>query len=289
MRPADNTSSVGTAAPDPWALPAFEPGTVWLVGAGPGDPGLLTQLAVHGLRCADVIVHDALVGDAILAGLPHGVERIDVGKRAGKAKARQDAICALLVALAQAGRRVLRLKGGDPFVFGRGGEEAVALAGAGVPFRVVPGITAGIGGLAQAGIPATQRGMNTAVTLLTGHDSKGAAPVDLDWHALAHGAPVLVFYMALRTIETIAARLIAEGLPPMTPVAIVSNASLPQQTVIRAPLARAAREARRLAANSPAIIVIGEVARLHDVLSPWQLTGLPGEVGPVTTATATIA
>ncbi len=260
----------------PWDLPAFEPGSVWLVGAGPGDPGLLTMLAVHALRRADVIVHDALIGDAVLSAAQPDAQRVDVGKRAGRPSPRQDEICKLLVDEARRGRRVLRLKGGDPFVFGRGGEEALALADAGIRFRVVPGVTAGIGGLAYAGIPATQRGTTSVVSLVTGHGSGGDLPADVDWRALASASPVIVFYMALRTIGEIAERLIAAGRPPMTPVAIVSNATTDRQTVIITNLARAAREARRLGAQSPAIIAVGDVVRLHDSLAPWQQIGPDG-------------
>lgn len=255
-------------------LPDLAAGTVWIVGAGPGDPGLLTLLAVLALEQADVVLHDALVGEAIL-GLAGPAARLeDVGKRGGKAGShRQPAISERLVALARQGLRVVRLKGGDPFVFGRGGEEAEALAEAGIPFRVVPGVTAGTGGLAQAGIPVTHRNVGSAVTFVTGHGSAGRVPEGLDWPALAGGAPVLVFYMALRTLEEIAGRLVEAGRSPMTPVAIVSNASLPDQRVILSDLARCARDGRRLSAKAPAIIAVGEVVRLHETLGAWQITG----------------
>ena len=255
---------------DPWDLPAFEPGTVWLVGAGPGDPGLLTMLAVQALRQADVIVHDALIGDRILAGARPDAVLEYAGKRAGRPSHRQPEITARLIAHARAGRRVLRLKGGDPFVFGRGGEEALALADAGIPFRVVPGITAGVGGLAYAGIPATHRGMTGIVSLVTGRGSAGKLPKSIDWQALALASPVIVFYMGLGTIGTIAERLMAAGRPPMTPVAIVSDASTDRQTAITTTLARAARDVVRLGARSPAIIAVGEVVRLRQTLAAWQ-------------------
>src|SRR5438552_4118384 len=177
-------------------LPDFAPGSVWLVGSGPGYPGLLSALALHALDHADIVVYDALVDPRILALARPGATLDFAGKRGGRPSPRQPDISARLIRLARAGRRVLRLKGGDPFVFGRGGEEALALAGAGVPFRIVPGITAGIGGLAYAGIPLTHRDTNSAVTLLTGHTSDGVAPDGLDWQALAKGSPVLVLYMA---------------------------------------------------------------------------------------------
>src|SRR5689334_23846068 len=173
-------------------LPAFAAGSVWLVGAGPGDPGLLTVLALHALRHADAIVYDALVDRRILALAHPDAERHYAGKRGGKPSPQQPDISERLVQLARAGRRVLRLKGGDPFVFGRGGEEALALVAAKVPFRIVPGISAGIGGLAYAGIPVTHREINSAVTFVTGHDASGVVPDAVDWASLAKGAPVLV-------------------------------------------------------------------------------------------------
>ena len=258
------------AAPWCWDLPEFAPGTVWLVGAGPGDPGLLTMLAVQALRHADVILHDALIGDRILAGAGPGAELEPVGKRAGRRSPRQSEIDRRLIAHARAGRRVLRLKGGDPFVFGRGGEEALALAKAGIGFRVVPGITAGVGGLAYAGIPATHRGLTGVVTLVTGRGSAGTLPDDIDWQALALASPAIVFYMALGTLGIIAERLIAAGRPPMTPVAVVSDATTERQSAIVTTLARAPREVVRLGARSPAIIAVGEVVRLRRTLAAWQ-------------------
>jgi uroporphyrin-III C-methyltransferase len=261
---------------DPWDLPTFEPGTVWLVGAGPGDPGLLTMLAVQALRQADVILHDALIGDLILAGARPDAILDDVGKRAGRPSPRQPEIAERLIAHARAGRRVLRLKGGDPFVFGRGGEEALALAEAGIGFRVVPGVTAGVGGLAYAGIPATHRGMTGVVSLVTGRGSEGKLPESIDWQALALASPVIVFYMALGTIGTIARRLMAAGRPPMTPVAIISDATTDRQSAITTTLARASRDVVRLGAKSPAIIAVGEVVRLRETLAEWQQIGPDG-------------
>lgn len=249
-------------------FPAFEPGTVWLVGAGPGDPGLLTLLAAKALEMADVVVHDALVSPEILALTL--ARRIDVGKRGGRPSHRQDDINAELVALAREGLRVVRLKGGDPFVFGRGGEECLALAEAGIRFRVVPGVTAGIGGLAYAGIPLTHRGLATTATLITGHDKGGKLPEDLDWGALARMPGVLVFYMALATLDTLTERLITAGKPPMTPVAIVSSATTGMQDVIETNLAHCGRDAVRCGAKRPAIVVVGEVVRLRTALAPLQ-------------------
>ena len=171
-------------------LPRLQPGWVWLAGAGPGDPGLLTLLAAQALGEADAVVYDALVDERILALARPGAALEFAGKRGGKPSAKQRDISARLIELARAGKRVLRLKGGDPFVFGRGAEEALALVDAGVPFRVVPGITAGVGGLAYAGIPATWRETNSVVSFITGHNSDGVVPDGLDWPAIAGVAPL---------------------------------------------------------------------------------------------------
>jgi uroporphyrin-III C-methyltransferase len=249
-------------------LPEMRPGSVWLVGAGPGDPGLLSVLALHALQQADRVVCDALVDPRILALARAGAVLEDAGKRGGRPSPRQPDISARLVALAREGHRVLRLKGGDPCVFGRGGEEALALAEAGIPFRIVPGITAAIGGLAYAGIPLTHRGINSAVTLITGHNSDGAVPGEEgsapDWAALARGSPVIVLYMALRHLGDIAARLIEAGRAPDEPVAIVSKATTAAQRVVITALGEAAHAA--VGVESPAIIAIGEIARLHERL-----------------------
>jgi uroporphyrin-III C-methyltransferase len=243
-------------------LPALEPGWVWLVGAGPGDPALLTVGALHALRTADTVVHDALVDPRILALARPDTDRIHAGKRGGKPSPRQPDISARLVSLARAGRRVLRLKGGDPFLFGRGGEEALALVEAGIPFRVVPGVTAAVGGLAYAGIPMTHRAVATAVTFVTGHNLSGTVPDDLDWSALANGAQVIVFYMALKHIDEIVARLTEAGLPPDRPAAIVAHATTDRQQVIETTLVGAAAAAA--GASPPALFVIGDVVRLRD-------------------------
>ena len=247
-------------------LPDFLPGSVWLVGAGPGDPGLLSVLALHALNHADIVVYDALVDPRILALAPAGATLDHAGKRGGRPSPSQPDISARLIRLAQEGRRVLRLKGGDPCVFGRGGEEALALATAGIPFRIVPGITAGIGGLAYAGIPVTHRDINSAVTFVTGHSSDGAVPDGVDWEAIAGGSPVIVLYMGLRHIAAIAARLIAAGRMPDEAVAIVSKATTPAQRVVVTSLAEAASAAAVAGIEGPTIIAIGEVVRLRDAL-----------------------
>jgi uroporphyrin-III C-methyltransferase len=253
-------------------LPEFARGSVWLVGAGPGDPGLLSALALHALDRADCIIYDALVDARILELARPGGLLEYAGKRGGRPSPRQPDISARLIGLAREGRRVLRLKGGDPCVFGRGGEEALALAEARVPFRIVPGITAGIGGLAYAGIPVTHRDIASAVTFVTGHASGGTVPDKLDWVAIARGSPVIVLYMALNHLERIAGRLIAAGRSPQEPVAIVSKATTAAQRVVVSCLEDAAAAAARAGIEAPTIVVIGEVVRLRDTLD-WLGAG----------------
>lgn len=250
----------------PIPMPEFAPGWVWITGAGPGDPGLLTLLALHALRRADVIVYDALVNPEILQLARPGARREFAGKRGGRPSARQPDISSRLVELAREKLRVLRLKGGDPFIFGRGGEEALALVSGGIPFRIVPGISAGIGGLAYAGIPVTHRDINSAVTFLTGHDSGGQAPNDLDWPSIAKGSPVIVIYMALRQLGNIAGRLLAAGRPGNDPVALVSKATTEGQQVVLTDLAHCAEKAVEAAIQPPVLVVVGEVARFHGAL-----------------------
>ncbi|EKF59727.1 uroporphyrin-III C-methyltransferase [Agrobacterium albertimagni AOL15] len=250
----------------PTSLPAIEPGHVWLAGAGPGDPGLLTLLAAKALSEADIIVHDALVNDDCLKLARSGAILEYAGKRGGKPSAKQRDISLRLVELAKAGHRVLRLKGGDPFVFGRGGEEALMLIEHGVPFRIVPGITAGIGGLAYAGIPVTHREVNHAVTFLTGHDSSGVVPDRIDWAAIGRGSPVIVMYMAMKHMGQIAANLMAAGRRADEAVAFVCNAATQEQTVLETTLGRAEADMIAAGIEPPAIVVIGEVVRLRPSL-----------------------
>ncbi|KGM30266.1 uroporphyrinogen-III C-methyltransferase [Inquilinus limosus] len=247
-------------------FPAFEPGWVWLVGAGPGDPGLLTLHALHALRSADVVVYDALVSDAIIGLAAPGAVLEFAGKRGGKPSPKQPDITAKLIQLARAGKRVLRLKGGDPFVFGRGGEEGLALVEAGIPFRIVPGITAGVGGPAYAGIPVTHRDTNHAVTFLTGHDATGDVTAGVAWDAIARGSPVIVVYMAIKHIARIAAHLIEGGRSPDEPVAVISRATTPQQRVLETTLARAAEDVAAQGMEAPAVVVVGEVVLLRQAL-----------------------
>jgi uroporphyrin-III C-methyltransferase len=244
-------------------LPAFAPGWVWLAGAGPGDPGLLTVLGAHAIAEADVILYDALVNETLLKLARPKAELIYAGKRRGKASAKQSDISRTLVSYARKGMRVLRLKGGDPFVFGRGAEEALTLARAGVPFRIVPGVTAGIGGLAYAGIPVTHRDTNHAVTFITGHGADGNLPA-LDWNAVANGSPTLVFYMALAHADEIAGKLIDAGRDANEPAAIVSNATGGEQNVHVTTLALVGADAKTV--DAPAILIIGENVRLREGL-----------------------
>jgi uroporphyrin-III C-methyltransferase len=247
-------------------LPAFLPGTVWLTGAGPGDPGLLTLLAVKALRQADVIVYDALVDEACLKLASADAALEYAGKRGGKPSTKQRDISLRLVELARSGKRVLRLKGGDPLVFGRGGEEALTLVDHGISFRIVPGITAGIGGLAYAGIPVTHRDINHTVTFLTGHDSSGIVPDRIDWEAVGRGSPVIVMYMAIKHMGEISRALIAAGRHPLEPLAIVCNAATSAQRVVETTLANAQAMIASQNIEPPAIIVLGEVVKLRSGL-----------------------
>lgn len=247
-------------------LPSMTPGHVWLTGAGPGDPGLLTLLAAKALSEADVIVHDALVNEECLKLAKPGADLEYAGKRGGKPSAKQRDISLRLVELAKAGKRVLRLKGGDPFVFGRGGEEALTLVEHGVPFRIVPGVTAGIGGLAYAGIPVTHREINHAVTFLTGHDSSGLVPDRIDWEAIGRGSPVIVMYMAMKHIGHIAGALISAGRPEHEPVAFVCDAATASQRVLETTLGKAEHAVAVAGLEPPAIVVVGEVVRLRPSL-----------------------
>jgi uroporphyrin-III C-methyltransferase len=258
------------------STPDFAPGSVWLVGAGPGDPGLLTLHAVHALATADVVLHDALIAPDILALV--ATTRLEtVGKRAGGRRTRQLRINQRMIGLARQKLRVLRLKGGDPLIFGRGGEEATALAAAGVPFRIVSGISAGIGATAAAGIPLTHRTLAHSVAFATGHDVRGELPAGLDLTALARGADVLVFYMGLRQTAVITARLMVAGRAPDEAVAFIANATTPWQQVTLATLATAGDIAAGLPPE-PTLIVVGPVVALRDVLaSPIAapMTALP--------------
>ena len=240
-------------------------GRVFLVGAGPGDPDLLTLRAARLLRDADVVVHDHLVGPGVLELIGADAERIYAGKERSHHSMGQPEINDLLVRLAQAGRQVVRLKGGDPFVFGRGGEELQALAAAGVPFEVVPGVTAACGVAAYAGIPLTHRDFAQSCTFVTGHLKNGS--FDLDWPMLARPRQTVVIYMCLTGLAAICAKLIEHGLPADWPAAVVAQGTLAAQRVVCATLATLADEVERSGLCSPCLTIVGEVVRLRDELA----------------------
>lgn len=249
--------------------PVLEAGWVWLVGGGPGDPGLLTLHALNALRQADIIIYDALVDEHILQWANPQAEIEYAGKRGGKPSPLQRDISMRLIELARQGKRVLRLKGGDPFVFGRGGEEAQTLVQAGIPIRIVPGISAGIGGLAYAGIPVTHRDVNQAVTFLSGHDRTGLAPSAVNWQGIADGSQVIVMYMAMKHLPEIAEKLISAGRDPKEPVAIVSNATQANMRVLETNLTDAAHDAEQADMKPPSIICIGKVTLMRQCLD-WM-------------------
>ncbi len=246
-------------------------GSVAIVGAGPGDPDLLTLKAAAALQDADVVIYDRLVGPEVLDRARRDAERIHVGKAKGDHTADQDQINALLLAQARAGKRVVRLKGGDPFVFGRGGEEAAFLRRHGIAVELVPGITAATAAAASAGIPLTHRGLASAVTFVTGHGATGgpggpggSGEPDVDWAALAGAKHTLALYMGLTNAGRVAELLVCHGRAPSTPVAVVSRASLPDQRIEIGRLGELDRLVRERAIQGPALIVIGEVAGLAD-------------------------
>jgi len=245
-------------------------GTVYLVGAGPGDPGLITAKGLEILRSADVVVYDRLVAPSLLAEAPPGAERVFVGKRphGGGADLAQDEINALLVERARRGLTVVRLKGGDPFVFGRGAEECEALRAAGVPFRVVPGVTSAIAVPAAAGIPVTHRRLASAFAVVTGHECEGVS--NLDWESLAR-VPTLVVLMGLSALPEITARLLAHGADPDTPAAAIASGTLPTQRVVVATLATLAERVAEDGLEAPVTVVIGEVVQVRELLGAEPL------------------
>ena len=252
-------------------------GRVYLVGAGPGDPGLLSTRALELIATADVILHDRLIPAGALDGARADAQLVFVGKEGGGESVAQEQTEELMVAHARAGRTVVRLKGGDPFVFGRGGEEALTLRAAGIAFEVVPGVTAGVAACAYAGIPVTQRGVSSAVALVTGHEDPGKQESALDWPALAAFPGTLVLYMGVGRLAEIAASLIAAGRPGSEPAAVVENGTLPQQRTVSATLETIAEAVRESDIRAPSITVIGPVAALAAKLSwtaPRPLGGL---------------
>ena len=262
--------------------PTLDAGWVWLCGAGPGDPGLLTLHALNALRQADIVIYDALVDKRILDWAPQA-ELVYAGKRGGKPSAKQRDISLQLVDLARAGKRVLRLKGGDPFVFGRGGEEAQTLIQHGVPVRIIPGISAGIGGLAYAGIPVTHRDVNQSVTFVTGHDQSGETPQSLNWTAISQGSQVLVIYMGMKHVRTIQTALLDAGRAADEPVAVVTNATTPDQQVLETTLGALETDLEAAGLAPPAIICVGRSVLMRQVLD-WQALALghaPRDLDPL--------
>jgi uroporphyrin-III C-methyltransferase len=246
------------------------PGRVWLVGAGPGDPELLTVRGRRLLETADIVLHDRLVGPALLALIPRRTLTVDVGKVGHGPSSSQDGINAQLIRFALAGNDVVRLKGGDPFVFGRGGEEAAALRAAGIPFEIVPGISAGIAGPAYAGIPVTHRGVARTVAFVTAQEGTAdGAPVD--WEALAR-LDTLVVFMAGTAAASVARRLIDAGRPASTPVALIVDASLPHQVVWSSDLETVRKRPPVLPAHRPCLMVVGEVVALGAQLAWFAST-----------------
>ncbi|UYK85859.1 uroporphyrinogen-III C-methyltransferase [Xanthomonas sacchari] len=264
--PAEPASAANAAAAETAAQQALplRPGSVTLVGAGPGDPGLLTGHALHALRQADVVLHDRLVSAAILQLIPTGTERIAVGKSADGHSVAQEQIHALLLEHARRGRRVVRLKGGDPFVFGRGGEELEYLRAHGVDYAVVPGITAALACAAYAGIPLTHRDHAQSLRLVTAHCK--ASLDTLDWTALAQERQTLAVYMGVAGLDMVRTRLLAAGRAAGTPFALVENGSRAEQRVVRGTLADLPDTARAHAVRAPALLILGEVAALADTL-----------------------
>jgi uroporphyrinogen III methyltransferase/synthase len=262
---------------------------VFLVGAGPGDPGLMTARALELIARADVILHDRLIPAQALDGARPDALILDVGKTGGGDQVPQDETERLLLEHARAGRLVVRLKGGDPFVFGRGGEEAMALRAAGIPYAVVPGVTAGVAAPAYAGIPVTQRGLASAVAFITGHEDPAKPETAIDWPALAQFPGTLVFYMGVRQLERIAAELIAAGRDREEPAAVIERGSLPEQRTVSAPLHAIAQRAQEAGIRPPSVTVVGPVAALREQLRWFDSDGarpLAGRAVAVTRARA---
>jgi uroporphyrin-III C-methyltransferase len=253
-------------------------GLVSLVGAGPGDPELITVRGLNRLRAADVVVYDRLIHPDLLSEVRDGAERIYVGKAAGFSAVSQSGIEQILVERGRAGRRVVRLKGGDPFVFGRGAEEIEALSRAGVPWEIVPGVTSAVAAPAAAGIPVTHRGHASHVTIVTGHEDPSKDEPAVDWTWLARGSGTLVILMGLELLEEHCRRLMAEGLNPDTPAAVVASGTLPEQTTVVSTLADLADEVRHAGVRSPAAVVVGAVAAFPAVLAAYAGNALAAAV-----------
>jgi uroporphyrin-III C-methyltransferase/precorrin-2 dehydrogenase/sirohydrochlorin ferrochelatase len=251
-------------------------GEVFLVGTGPGDPELLTVKAHRLIREAEVVLYDNLVSEEIMALLPPGAERIYVGKKRADHAMRQEAINELLVSLARTGKRVLRLKAGDPFIFGRGGEEIETLSASGVRFEVVPGITAALGAASYAGIPLTHRDYAQSCVFVTGNTQDGALHVD--WAAIVRPRQTVVIYMGFQNLDELCSELVAHGLAPTTPAAMIQQATTSAQRVVSADLATLADRAHEAGLKPPTLIIVGEVVRLRDRLAWFETRrGAAGE------------
>ena len=249
--------------------PGGEGAVIFLVGSGPGDPGLFTVKGVRCMEQADAVVYDRLAPESLLRYAKPGAERVYVGKKPGEPTMPQEEINKLLVDLGRSGKTVVRLKGGDPYVFGRGGEEALALIGAGLPFEVVPGVTSGIAAPAYAGIPVTHRGVATSVAFVTGHEDPAKGHQDVDWTRLANGADTLVLYMGVGRLAEISTSLISAGKNPDTPVAVIRWGSLPEQRTITGTLEDIAERVAEAGLKPPAITIVGEVANLREAGLDW--------------------
>ena len=249
---------------------------VFLIGAGPGDPGLITVRGRECLERSDVVLYDYLANHRLLEYAPSGAELIYAGKVGGAHNREQGQINDLIVAKAREGKVVARLKGGDPFVFGRGGEECEALVTAGIPFEIVPGVTAAIGAAAYAGIPLTHRDVTTSVAFVTGHEHPDKETTEIDWEKLSLGSGTVVFYMGVRNLPQITANLMAHGRDPRTPVALVRWGTRPEQEVLAGTLADIADKARKVSFKPPAITIVGEVVRLRETLRWFDNRPLSG-------------
>jgi uroporphyrin-III C-methyltransferase len=247
-------------------------GKVFLVGAGPGDPELITLKGLRCLRKADVVVFDRLICPDLLDEAPPQAQRVFVGKEPGHHSTKQEEINALLIKHALQDQLVVRLKGGDPFVFGRGGEEALALAYAGIPFEIVPGVSSAIAVPAYAGIPVTHRDLASSVTIVTGHGRSTSASSDVNWEALASLGGTLVILMGVETLSDITRRLLEGGLPSDTPAAVIQQGTVSEQRVVRDTVVEIAKCARKANIKSPAVIVIGAVVALSDPLAWFELS-----------------
>ncbi|MCT7956184.1 uroporphyrinogen-III C-methyltransferase [Laspinema palackyanum] len=242
-------------------------GKVYLVGAGPGDPGLLTIKGKTLLECADVVIYDALVSPQILALINPHAEQINAGKRRGRHSLKQDETTQILIEQAQVHAVVVRLKGGDPFVFGRGGEEMEDLIAAGVAVEVVPGVTSGIAAPAYAGIPLTHRGYSSSVTFVTGHETVGKYRPQVNWQAIAQGSETIAVYMGVHNLPYITRELLNAGLSPETPIALIRWGTRPDQEELIGTLETIVQRVEESGFEAPAIAVIGQVVNLHSILS----------------------